>query len=352
MPTVLQAVLRAFTIVILSAFWSAFTAFNLFIEWWKHKDSTGRSFFTARNHQTPPKCLTEGPWTHGFLQLTNIRMHYVEAGDKKNPLMVLVHGFPEFWYSYRFQLKYFRHKYRVVALDMRGYNDTDKPVGIRNYDAGSLAGDVAEAIEQLGGKAILVGHDLGGMVCWILALLRPELIADRMIILNVPHHEAFQKRIQTTSSQFLKSWYMFMFQCPLLPEISFSANDFAYLENVFRKQPMGLVHQENFTDEDLEAWKHVFSKPNAVTPPLNYYRALGMGAVGRRQQNASAEPVKVKPKTLIIWGEKDTALDVEGAELSITLCRDARLVRIPDASHWVQQDVPDRVNALIEEFIQ
>ncbi|KAI1717985.1 alpha/beta hydrolase fold domain-containing protein [Ditylenchus destructor] len=347
MPTVLQAVFRTFSIVILSAFWSAFTVFSLFIEWWKHKDSTGRSFFTARNHQTPPKCLTEGPWTHGFLQLTNIRMHYVEAGDKKNPLMVLLHGFPEFWYSYRFQLKHFRHKYRVVALDMRGYNDTDKPVGIRNYDSDSVAADVAEAIEQLGGRTILVGHDWGALICWLLAMQRPELIADRMIIMNVPHPKAFMKTVRTKSTQLLKSWYMFMFQCPVLPEIRFSANDFAFLEYVFRTRPSGLVHQENLTDEDLEAYKHVFSKANAVTPPLNYYRA-GMRVVGRR--HFSAEPVK--PKTLIIWGDQDAALDVEGAELSITLCRDARLERIPDASHWVQQDVPDKVNALIDEFIQ
>ncbi|KAI1731554.1 alpha/beta hydrolase fold domain-containing protein [Ditylenchus destructor] len=318
MPTLLQAVFRTFSIVILSAFWSAFTVFTLFIEWWKHKDSTGRSFFTARNHQTPPKCLTDGLLTHGFLQ-----------------------------YSYRFQLKHFRHKYHVVALDMRGYNESDKPVGIRNYDSDSVAADVAEAIEQLGGKAILVGHDWGALICWLLAMQRPELIADRMVIMNVPHPKAFMKTVRTKSTQLLKSWYMFMFQCPVLPEIRFAANDFAFLEYVFRKRPSGLVHQENFTDEDLEAYKHVFSKPNAVTPPLNYYRA-GMRVVGRR--HFSAEPVK--PKTLIIWGDQDAALDVEGAELSITLCRDARLERIPDASHWVQQDVPDKVNALIDEFIQ
>ncbi|KAI1715121.1 alpha/beta hydrolase family domain-containing protein [Ditylenchus destructor] len=347
MSLLVQKIVTAIGVVSLTVFWSIFTIVKLFIGWCRHKDDTGRSFFTPRNHQTPPKCLTDGPWTHGFLQLSNIRMHFVEAGDKNNPLMVLLHGFPEFWYSYRFQLKHFKDKYRVVALDMRGFGESDKPTGIDNYNPALVAADVAEAIVQLGGKAILVGHDFGALVSWILAMQRPELIADRLIILSLAHPVAFMNTMKSKPSQFLKSWYMFLFQCPYLAELYITVNDFAYLDALGGEPNWGLVHQENFTDEDYEAYKYVMSKPGASTPMLNYYRALMRVII--RQESPSGH---IKPKTLIIFGDKDAFLDVEGAISSIPLCRDARLERIPDASHFVQQDTPAKVNALIEEFIQ
>jgi pimeloyl-ACP methyl ester carboxylesterase len=290
-----------------------------------------------------PKVL-EG-WMHGYLQLSEITMHYGELGDKSKPLMVCVHGFPEFWYSWRFQMKYFERNYHVVALDLRGYGETEKPEGISKYNSDTIARDLEEAIEKLGGKAIVLAHDWGGVIAWIAATRRPELF-ERLVIMNVPHPRAFMKILRTKSSQLLKSWYIFMFQCPYLPEILFKTQDYHFLSRMLRTPPVGIVNAQNFTDEDLEAWKYVFSKPYALTGPINYYRASV-----RRMGTEHLPPGVVQPRTLIIFGEKDAAIDVQAIELSLTYCREARLQKIPNASHWVQQDVPEIVNKYVEEFL-
>uniref|UniRef100_A0A915ELG8 AB hydrolase-1 domain-containing protein n=1 Tax=Ditylenchus dipsaci TaxID=166011 RepID=A0A915ELG8_9BILA len=281
MPTVLQNIFRTICILLLTTFWSAVTLIRLLWEWWKYKDPSGR--------------VDEYPNA------------FCGSRHPKNPLMVMLHGFLNSVFVLAIK------NLSVVALDLRGYGETDKPTGVSNYDTETLAADVVEAIEKLG------------------AMNRPDLIADRLIILNVPHPKAFMKVVRTKSTQLLKSWYIFLFQCPMLAELRIKANDFAFLEQIFRSSKGGgLVHPENFTDEDMEAWKYTFGTPNAITPPLNYYRA-GMMVAGKR--HFSGEPVR--PKTLIIW------------ELKI----DARLEILEEASHWVQQDVPQQVNALIKEFI-
>uniref|UniRef100_A0A915DMP9 AB hydrolase-1 domain-containing protein n=1 Tax=Ditylenchus dipsaci TaxID=166011 RepID=A0A915DMP9_9BILA len=330
MPSLMENIVRTLLVSFFTVLWSTVTLIKLLWEWFNYKDTKA------------------GPWQHRFLQLSKIRMHYVEAGDPSRPLMVMVHGFPEFWYSYRFQLRHFQKDYHVVALDLRGYGQTEKPVGLANYDTDVLAGDVVEAIEQLGGKAILIGHDWGAAVCWTVAIKRPDVIADRLVILNLPHPKSLSKMMKTSGSQVLKSWYMFMIQCPWLPELRIKVNDFLFLDQMLRGPFFGLKHSENFTDEDMEAWKYTFGMSgNTLTAPLDYYR-----------QNMRSAPSKkypkelVQPKTLIIWGEQDAALEVEGAVQSVPLCRDAKLVRIAKASHWVQQDAPEQVNSLIEQFVK
>ncbi|KAL3084611.1 hypothetical protein niasHS_009127 [Heterodera schachtii] len=316
----------------------------MFVDWWNHRGA----YFVAKPHMRPA-LLDRPEWKHKFIKLKHIQLHFVEmvegGAHESKPVMLFLHGFPEFWYSWRFQMRHFCAKYRVIAVDLRGYNDSDKPIGIEEYGMELLSADIMELIERLGKQVVLVGHDWGGMIAWNISMERPELL-QRLVVMNAPHPKAATKLIRTRSSQLLKSWYIFFFQCPWIPEIFLWARDYGFLETCFLGKPMGLVHRENFTSEDLEAWKHVFSKPNSLTPPLNYYRA-SMRAVYRRQFTAAVH----QPKTLIIWGQQDAALDLEGAELSARLCRDVKVELIPDASHWVQQDVPERVNAVMEVWL-
>ncbi|KAI6181586.1 AB hydrolase-1 domain-containing protein [Aphelenchoides besseyi] len=239
----------------------------------------------------------------------------------------------------------FKKDYHVIALDMRGYNESDKPHGIDNYRIDRLVKDLDEVIQQLGGKTTLIGHDWGAIVCWSLAAERPSII-DKLIIMNVPEPRAFRHVISTSARQLLASWYMFMFQAPYLPESVFRAEDLKTVETMLRKS---IKDKAKMTDDDIEAYKYALSQPYGLTGPLNYYRAAPryMHDVHRQRELTGL----IQSKTLIIWGELDTALTVAGAHASLRFCADAQLKLIPTASHFVQEDEPEKVNAYIEDFI-
>lgn len=299
-------------------------------------------FFYTEEHP-PPSCL-EG-WRHGYVQLKEVKIHFVETGGTDKPLMLLIHGFPEFWYAWRYQLRYFERTHHVVAIDMRGYNDSEKPEGLANYATSKLVADVVQIIQHFGGKAIVVCHDWGGIVSWLLAGYHPEVV-DRLIVMNVPHPRAATFYILKSPRQWLRSWYLFWFVCPFLPEAVIRAKDYDFIVDMFRNKRAGILHPENFSDEDVEAWKHALSKPGAIHCPLNFYRALFFA------EGALPYPSgKIRPKTLIIWGENDVALAPQLADESAKMCEDASVKKIPKASHWVQQDCPDLVNQYMEEFL-
>jgi pimeloyl-ACP methyl ester carboxylesterase len=329
---------RAALIRILAIIYSIYAIYLLFKKWLTIKNK----LFETKIHPRPR--VLEG-WTHGYVICGSIKLHYVEMGSPDAPLMLCLHGFPEFWYSWRHQLKYFSDKYRVIALDLRGYGESDKPEGIENYAMDLIVHDVELFIDALGyKKATVLAHDWGGATAQRLALKRPDLF-DRFVVMNVPHPKAFAELFKK-SEQRKKSWYFFMFLCPGLPEFFMKANDFENLEAIFRSKETGFCNPKNFTDEDLEAWKYTFSKPGALSPPMNYNRA----AMLQFQPTEFESPI-LQPKTLYIWGQKDGFLLNEGGDLSIPLCRDARLVKVPNASHWIEQDAHEIVNKHIEEFL-
>uniref|UniRef100_A0AC34FZS3 AB hydrolase-1 domain-containing protein n=1 Tax=Panagrolaimus sp. ES5 TaxID=591445 RepID=A0AC34FZS3_9BILA len=330
--------IRAALIRTLAVIYSIYAIYLLFKKWLQIKGN----LFQSQPHLRPH--VLDG-WTHSFVDCGSIRLHYVETGSPNAPLMLCIHGFPEFWYSWRYQLKHFSDKYRVVALDLRGYGDSDKPEGVENYNLNEIVHDVELFIEALGyKKAVVLAHDWGGATAQRLALKRPELF-DRLVVMNVPHPKVFTELFKK-SEQRKKSWYFFMFLCPGLPEFFMRANDFENLEAIFRSKETGFCNSEAFTDEDLEAWKYTYGKPGALSPPMNYNRATML-------QFRPAEFPKpiLQPKTLYIWGQRDGFLMNEGGDLSIALCKNARLVKIPNASHWVQQDAHEDVNKHIEEFL-
>jgi len=278
-------------------------------------------------------------WTHDYILTNGVKLHYVTQGS--GPLMLFLHGFPEFWYSWRHQIPVFAQQYRVVAPDLRGYNDSDKPEALSAYTVSELVQDVHGVITGLGyDRAILVGHDWGGAIAWNMAYAYPALI-ERLIVLNMPHPAQFIAGLGNPQ-QLLRSSYIFLFQLPLLPELLLQWDDYRAIERAFRGMA---VNPSVFTDADIEAYKNAFAKPGVATAALNYYRNLGQPLLGDRQW-----PVLDIP-TLMIWGEQDTALGKELTYGTEQYVRHLQIRYIPDTSHWVQQEKPDLVNQFMQEFL-
>jgi epoxide hydrolase 4 len=291
--------------------------------------------------QTPAADDQTAGLRHGYADLPGSRLHYVEAGD--GPLVVLLHGFPDFWFSWRFQIPALAAAgFRVVAPDMRGYNLSSRPQSVRDYDIDLLTADVRDLIRERGAeRAFVTGHDWGAAVAWATAAQHPDAV-ERLAILNVPHPRRMLQGLRRPR-QLLKSWYMLFFQLPWLPERMFSARRW----RAFR---YGFEHDARpgaFTPDDIERYEEAWSQPGAVTAMINYYRA----AFRQSPRRAEGRIRPITAPTLVIWGERDRYL---GAELAEPDRADVpnleRVVRIPDATHWVQHDQPERVTELLIEF--
>jgi epoxide hydrolase 4 len=284
---------------------------------------------------------TEAQLSHGDADVGgDVRLHYVEAGE--GPLVVLLHGFPEFWYSWRRQIPALAQAgFHVVAPDMRGYDLSDKPRSWRSYGTGLLADDVAGLIRSFGEQsAYIVGHDWGAAVAYTVAMNHPEVVR-RLAILNVPHPARMLEGFRTLK-QLRKSWYMFFFQIPRLPEHLIARDDFS-----FAKRSLRADSKDAFSDEDLERYVEAWSQPGALTGMINYYRA----ALRRSPRKALAQMKPIEAQTLVIWGMRDRHLGSELAEPAPEWVPNVRVKRIPDATHWVQHDAAERVNELLVEFL-
>ena len=280
---------------------------------------------------------------HHYADLGDVRLHYVEAGE--GPLVLLLHGFPQFWYEWRHQIPALVEAgFRVVAPDMRGYNLSDKPLGVRAYRVELLACDVERLILACGERtATVVGHDWGAIVAWIAAMRYPRRVG-RLAILNVPHPARFLDGL-LSPGQLLRSSYMFFFQIPRLPEKVIRAGDFALLRSALIKDP---VRPEVFTAEDIERYVEVIARPGALTATLNYYRALL-----RNPRETRALLERIEAPVLVIWGERDRFLSRRLAEPPrLWVPNLLRVERLPDASHWVAEDRPLQVNTLLLDFLR
>jgi pimeloyl-ACP methyl ester carboxylesterase len=287
--------------------------------------------------------LGEVELAHRYADLGDVRLHYIEAGE--GPLVLLLHGFPQFWYQWRHQiLALVEAGFRVVAPDMRGYNLSDKPPGVQAYRVELLARDVERLIRTCGeGTATVVGHDWGAIAAWIAAMRHPGRV-ERLAILNVPHPARSLDGL-LSPMQLLRSSYMFFFQIPRLPEKVIRAGDFALLRSVFRSDP---VQPEAFTAEDIERYIEAIAQPGALTASLNYYRALL-----RYPGETRALLKRVEAPVLVIWGERDRFLSRRLAEPPrLWVPNLMRVKRLPNASHWVAEDRPLEVNTLLLDFLR
>jgi pimeloyl-ACP methyl ester carboxylesterase len=277
--------------------------------------------------------------SESYVEVNGVRLHYAEAGS--GPLVVLLHGFPEFWYSWRHQIAALAQAgYHVVAPDMRGYNLSSKPAGWREYDAEPLADDIAALIRHFGVEnAYVAGHDWGAAVAYLTAMEHPDVV-KRLAILNVPHPARMIASFRTWR-QLRKSWYMFFFQLPVIPERLLAANDFAAAKRALRAESPGA-----FSDADIERYVEAWSQPGALTTMINYYRA----ALRRSPRSSLARMRPIDVPVLVIWGERDAVLGSELAEPEAKWVSNVRVERIPQATHWVQHDAPERVNELLTGF--
>jgi pimeloyl-ACP methyl ester carboxylesterase len=277
------------------------------------------------------------------VETNGIHLNVVQAGPEDGPLIILLHGFPEFSYSWRKLMPLLVSAgYRVWAPDQRGYNLSDKPDGLDAYGIDQLVADVIGLIDAAKAeKAFLVGHDWGAGVAWWAAATHPERIA-KMVVMNVPHGKVMKDFIRKSRRQLLKSWYIFFFQIPWLPERMARMGNWRILVNTLKRTS----HRGTFSEDDFAHYREAWSQPRAMTSMLNWYRAFL-----RRAPTVRASP-RISVPTLLIWGKQDSVLSSDMAQPSIDLCDNGRLVFIEDASHWVYHERLERVTELITEFLR
>ncbi len=272
----------------------------------------------------------------------SVILHAIAAGPKNGPVVLLLHGFPEFWYSWHNQIDPLAAAgFRVVVPDQRGYNLSSKPPGVKSYSLSELISDVIAIAEQLGQERILLaGHDWGAAVAWSVALLHQNRVA-KLAILNVPHPSVMRRYLMKNRRQLRKSWYMFFFQLPFLPEAFLGARN-------FRNGIASLVGSSRpgtFSPDDLAQYRAAWSQPGALTAMINWYRAAF-----RHRTPFPDRTVRVP--TRILWGVRDAFLMAEMAQESLKYCTQAELITFPDATHWLQHEEPARVSQLLIDFFR
>ena len=285
--------------------------------------------------------------THKSAHVNGVRLEYVEKGE--GPLVVLLHGFPESWWSWRYQIDpLVSAGYRVVVPDQRGYAKSDKK---GPYDIDTLAADICALIDHVQGaskerKAIVVGHDWGGAIAWHLAATRPEH-CTRLVVMNCPHPVMFEKGLRRSWKQLKKSWYMFFFQLPFLPERMLTKDAALAVKKAFLA---GAVDRTNFGDEELAPIREAALEPGAASGMIGWYRAMMRKTMLERKKLAHY-PVIDAP-SLLIWAKEDFALGyddlVPGTERHV---RSLRIEPIERTGHFVQAENPTAVNALLLPFL-
>jgi len=289
---------------------------------------------------------------HEYADVNGVKLHYARAG--RGPLIVFLHGFPEFWYEWKYQLAEFSTDHTAVAPDMRGYNLSSKPGELSDYAVPKLADDVralaSELLKASGGERFtLVAHDWGGVVAWVFAALHPEML-DKLVIVNAPHPTIFSRLLRDDPAQQKASSYMLMFRGPQAEE-TLSANGYAMLTSMVLG---GGLKNGTLTDADKQMYVDAWSQPGALTGGLNYYRAAAIGppAPGEAARPADAvPPLVVRVPTLVIWGEKDTALLTNNLNGLEAVVPQLTITRIPDGTHWVVREQAPEVNRLIRAFL-
>lgn len=292
------------------------------------------SLAEEKNMQTP---IT------GYVVANGLRFEVDMCGSGKK-LALCLHGFPEHAYSWRNQLPMLAELgYLAWAPNLRGYGNSSRPIGVANYAMPHLLADVAGLIDASGAdEAVLIAHDWGGVIAWEFALrnIRP---LSRLVVMNIPHPKMFARGIRTWV-QFKRSWYVFFFQVPWLPEWALGRDGARAIGEVFRGMA---VDKTRFPDEVLDVYKRNALRPGALTAMINYYRAAFRGA----KPVQARVPGKLDIPTLMIWGEQDSALGKELTYGTQNLVNDFNVHYLPGVSHWVQQEAPEKVNEILANWL-
>jgi pimeloyl-ACP methyl ester carboxylesterase len=278
-----------------------------------------------------------------YLPGEGVQLHAILAGPEDGALAVLLHGFPECWYSWRRQIPLLAQAgYRVLAPDQRGYNLSDKPEGVRSYQIDRLGADILALIRTLGReRATIVAHDWGGVVAWRLAMDHPKTV-ERLVVMNAPHPVAFAKALASDWSQRLRSWYVFFFQLPWLPEALLTLSPRATARLLFQ---CTAVRTDAFSGADLETMAAALAQPGAMKAMIHWYRASFRDRPAKRTR-------PIEAPTLLIWAEDDVAL---GKPLTYGLERwvpELQVHYISHCGHWVQNEAPEEVNEQMIAFLR
>ena len=281
------------------------------------------------------------------VRANGLSFHVLAAGGGDR-LALCLHGFPELGFSWRAQLPVLAQEgWLAWAPDLRGYGATDRPQGMREYAIEKLMDDVAALIDASGCReTLLIAHDWGGVIAWYFALRRVRPLA-RLVVMNLPHPGVFDRVLRSSWRQRLRSWYVLFFQLPWLPERVLGARRARFVTEAFRGMA---VNKDRFPEDVLDVYRQAALQPGALTAMVNYYRALVRGGGATRMRSLGFPKLDVP--TLMIWGEQDTALGVELTYGTEDFVSDFTLQRLPNASHWVQQDAPDEVNALLRAWLR
>lgn len=303
---------------------------------------------TARPGRPPLAAAPLPPLERRRVDCGEVALDCRLAGPVDAPLVVLLHGFPESWYSWRHQVAALADRFRVVVPSLRGYGESDRPAPVAAYRMDRLTGDVHGLVRALGREhAHVVGHDWGGAIAWAFAIDHPTVCA-RLAVCNCPHPAVFTRALRGNLRQLLRSWYMFLFQVPRLPERLLRARDLAAIERGFRTM-VRRRDVEVFTDADIDEIKNALRPPGAMRAAVNYYRAAFRNAAFMRRYQS---PPPIACPTLLVWAEEDDALGKELSRGTEPWVHGPFSVRyIPACSHWVQQERPGEVNAALLDFL-
>lgn len=285
--------------------------------------------------------LMRAGWRERRIAVGDVTLNVVEAGDPDGPLMILLHGFPEFWWAWRHQIDpLVAAGFRVVVPDQRGYGTSDRPEGVAAYRLDRLAADVVRLAEACGEKRfVCVGHDWGAVVAWWVAARHADRVA-RVVAIDGPHPDVLARYAWSHPTQALRSGYVAFFQLPWLPEAMLGASDFALL----RRTLASSARPGTFEPATLAPYVETWRRPGALTAMLNWYRALPL-------RPRSGEPARIEPPMLVLWGRRDRFLETGVAEAGRVLCDDGRLVVVDDATHWLHLEQPERVVREIVDFV-
>lgn len=285
--------------------------------------------------------LLQAGWRETQKTINGVSLHIVEAGRAGDPFLLLLHGFPEFWWAWRHQITPFaRAGYHVVVPDMRGYNKSEAPQQVSAYALDTLAADALAIADAYGVQRFrLVGHDWGAVIGWRVAALYPQRI-ERIVLMDGPHPDVLARQAARHPSQALRSAYVAFFQLPWLPEATLGSFGFAALRATLRGSAKPHTFEPGALDRYVEAW----SRPGPLTGMLNYYRAL-------RERRSRGPAARLAPTTLILWGGNDSFLERHVAEAGLALCDDGRLEIIEGASHWLHLEQPEQIGRRIIDFL-
>jgi pimeloyl-ACP methyl ester carboxylesterase len=282
-----------------------------------------------------------------FVKTNGIKLHVIFAGPEDGKTVLLLHGFPEFWWGCHRQVEPLAESgCRVIVPDQRGYNLSDKPWGVSAYHISTLAKDIIGLImAESREKAVVIGHDWGAAIAWHLATYFPERV-EKLGILNVPHPAVMVQTLRTSFTQLRKSWYMFFFQIPQLPEWTLGRKDARGLSKLLMRSGK----PGTFSEADLVRYRGAWTQPGALTGMINWYRS----AVRNRfwSSLAASPPMpRIRVPTMILWGVKDVALSSEMAQPSLDLCDEGKLIFFDDSTHWVQHDEAQKVTEHLLDFV-